>query len=68
MKQQLILIAISFAYWIVVGVVLVVVVNAWPWLTNSPWLFAVFAPFFVLGLAIRMILRKRLLAKDGTKQ
>jgi hypothetical protein len=65
MKQQLILIAVSLAYWTVVGVILVAIVNAWPWLTtSSPWLFAVFVPFFVLGLAMRMILRKRLLNKD----
>jgi hypothetical protein len=64
MKRQLILIAISLAYWTVVGVVLVVIVDAWPWLAGSPWLFAVLMPFFIFGFAMRMILRKRLLAKD----
>jgi hypothetical protein len=61
MKQQFLLLGIILAYWIVAGLALVEIVNTWPWLASSPWLFAAFAPLFIIGFALRIILRRKML-------
>lgn len=63
MQRQLIFLAIFVAYWLAVGVGMVAVVKIWPALADSPWLFAVFAPFFLAGFVMRGIMRRKLLAE-----
>jgi len=65
MKRLLLILAITFGYWITVGLLLVAAVNAWPWLANPPWLYAAVIPFFVLSFALRWFIRTRFPMKGG---
>ena len=67
MKQQFIFLAILLGYWLAVGLVLMGAVKAWPWLAGSPWLFVIIAPFFVVGMIMRVIMRRKLSARGISK-